>query len=395
MLGGVFRVSQRLGRLEPANRLSRRFGQLLAAGAEVIDLADTNPTHWGLANGPALDALAREVAAHRPYDPDPRGPVAARQALAVRMGGHPDDYLLAAGTSELYGWLFALLCDPGDRIAVPRPGYPLFDALARIHDVEVVTYDLGYAHPGGWRADPDQLAGLVRLPRMRAVVVVAPGNPTGSYLRPAEREALVTAAGAAGVPIIADEVFRPYPLDAAPVPDPLAGQTCCPTFALGGASKVLCLPQAKVSWMRVSGVTGSERAELWRRLELVADTDLCLCGPVGAALPAMLASADAGIARTRARLAANLAAARRVFGGVGSPYRVRRCDGGWTALVEVPRPVDDEALAYALLDRGHVRAFPGYFYDSDETGLLALSLLLDPDVFAAGCGRVRAVIDAL
>jgi aspartate/methionine/tyrosine aminotransferase len=359
----------------------------------LINLADTNPTHWGLADEDALTELAAETAAAHPYDPAPRGPGPARAALAAAYGGTADDYLVASSTSELYGWLLTLLCDPGDEIAVPSPGYPLLDALARLHDVRLRPYELHYAHPDGWFADPGQLAALAASPRVRAAVVVSPGNPTGSYLRASERQTVVAACAAGGAALIADEVFHPFGLET-PVPPRLAGEAGCATFALDGASKSLCLPQAKIGWLRMSGVPDSLRGELWRRLEFIADAALSVSGPAGGALPRLLPHVGAAVERCRTRCADNLRAARRLFGGRESPYRVRTCGGGWTALLEVPRVLPDDRLALAALEAG-VEVYPGYFYDSPERGLVALSLLPTGDVFAAGCRRLRDAIDRL
>ncbi len=82
------------------------------------------------------------------YAPDPRGPM-----VGARSGGrrvrplvalHPtrDRVVLTASTSEAYGFLFRLFCDPGEAVLVPSPSYPLFEHLARLDAVEALTYDL-------------------------------------------------------------------------------------------------------------------------------------------------------------------------------------------------------------------------------------------------------------
>ena len=398
-----------------------------AAGIRLTDLSDSNPTHHGLFDPAIADAVAHSAARATHYDPDPRGPQRAREALAARFGGSPSDYWLTAGTSQAYDWLFSLLADPGDAVAIPRPGYPLVDPLARLAGVGTVGYPAYYLHPHGWEYDADALAVTLgdpvvkmgddphtparraaRLPsimagsaapcgtRVKAVVAVNPNNPTGAYAD----AALADVCAARGVPLIADEVFAPFVLDAAPPSDNaapaclvphLADATDALTFTLDGVSKLLAAPQLKLGWIRISGPP-DDVARTAPVLDRIADAYLPVSGPVADALPALLDLADAAVARVRDRLLANLATTRRYF--ADAPYRVRRCDGGWTVLVDVPRVLDDDALAIALLRRG-LSVHPGWFYDLDSLGTLALSLLPRPDAFADGCRRLSDAIDGL
>ena len=97
-----------------------------AQGVALGKLNDSNPTRHGLA-----PALVPEV-----YTADPRGPRAAREALSAFLShaqGSPVDadrlYLLSS-TSEAYSWLIKLLCDAGDAVLAPKPGYPLIESIA-------------------------------------------------------------------------------------------------------------------------------------------------------------------------------------------------------------------------------------------------------------------------
>jgi aspartate/methionine/tyrosine aminotransferase len=173
-------------RLPPSivpNALSRTIAALQAAGVPYVDLTESNPTRAHLAYpGDLLHALS-DASALR-YEPQPFGMASARQAVATdqgRRGARIDSsrVVLTSSSSEAYSWLFKLLCNAGDRVLVPRPSYPLFEHLTRLEAVEADTYDLEYH--GGWEIDTASVArGLT--PRTRAVLVVTPNNPTGSYL---------------------------------------------------------------------------------------------------------------------------------------------------------------------------------------------------------------------
>src|SRR5207253_10453513 len=101
-------------------------------------------------------------------------------AVAERCGVKPERVLLTTSTSESYAWLFKLLADPGDEILTPRPSYPLFEFLAELDAVRITQYPLVYHN--GWSIDFDALRGAITA-RTRAVVLVNPNNPTGSFLK--------------------------------------------------------------------------------------------------------------------------------------------------------------------------------------------------------------------
>ncbi len=200
------------------NPLSILLAEKRRSGAAILDLTESNPTRAGLDYpGDELLAALADPRALR-YDPDPRGLLAAREAVAEYYAQRGVDVpasriLLTASTSEAYSYLFKLLADPGDEILVPRPSYPLFDYLAAMESVRVIQYPLRY--DGVWHIDFDALASAIT-PRTRAIVVVNPNNPTGSYLKRTEWERLQTF----GLPILSDEVFS----DFAFAPDPGASR---------------------------------------------------------------------------------------------------------------------------------------------------------------------------
>ncbi|MDR1387344.1 MAG: pyridoxal phosphate-dependent aminotransferase [Propionibacteriaceae bacterium] len=377
----------------PVNQWSRRRAELGAAGVELIDLTDTNPTHFGLECPQVAPALARAAQATRRYDPSPRGPRAARRALADRYGGGPDDYWLTSSTSEAYGWLFALLADPGQQVAAPAPGYPLIEPLARHAGLSVQTYPSHYLHPYGWWLDRDRFEAVAAQPRTRLVTAVSPGNPTGAYLDPAELRHLAQVCQRRRLPLIVDQVFAPYDLDRTDPTGPTDWDGLGPTvtFVLDGVSKLLCAPGLKLAWIRLGG-PARLKAELAAALDQVADTFLPVAGATAAALPDLLAAADQQVAATRRRLAANLARAAADL--AGDRVRLRRVEGGWIALIDVnwAGPPD---LALALLERHRLAVHPGWFYDLVEPGCLALSLLPEPDRFAVHCRDLRQALESL
>ncbi|MCC6806829.1 MAG: pyridoxal phosphate-dependent aminotransferase [Deltaproteobacteria bacterium] len=358
-----------------------------AARENAIDLSESNPTVLGFAPpADVLDAFADRAAAL--YAPAPLGLPSARAAIALyyERRGVPCDparVVLTASTSEAYFLLFTLLADPGDRVLVPAPSYPLFGYLADVAGVVLAPYPLAY--DGEWHTDFAALEAAVDA-RTRAIVVVTPNNPTAHYLKPAEHARVADLCSRSGIALIADEVFADYPIEAA-APSFIAESSAL-TFVLSGLSKVALLPQAKLGWCAVSG-PGPLVGEALARLEVLCDTFLSVSGPVQHALPSLLLHGEALQPVVRARLAENLAALKRTL--TGSAATVLRCEGGFTALVRLPNIRDDDAWCEALLSGG-VIVQPGHFYDLSSGPFVVLSLLGEPERFLAGVTKLRGCL---
>lgn len=344
---------------------------------DLLDLTETNPTRAGLAypHDELAEALARGARAS--YDPDPRGLQSAREALAAHLGCDANDLILTASTSEAYSFLFKLLCDPGDAILTATPSYPLLEHLAAMELVELRTFPLEFHKR--W-----EIHDVPVTPNTRAIVIVNPNNPTGSFVTPREQDALA----AHGVPVVSDEVFLDYPLECS---SKGSGTTFVRddvlTFTLGGLSKSAGLPHFKLGWIRVSGPAKREALEA---LELIADNFLSVATPVQVALPEILRLAPRIRDAIRTRTRANLDALRRA---VPNSVTALPVEGGWSAVLRVPRVRSDEELALALLDRGVV-VQPGYFFDFAQEGYVVLSLLTAEEVFAEGVARLVDMIRA-
>jgi alanine-synthesizing transaminase len=375
-----------------ANRLTELLAEKRRRGARVLDLTESNPTRAALvAPCELLGALADPAGLS--YEPSPSGLAAAREAVAgdFRRRGievAAERLILTSSTSEAYAFLFKLLCDPGDAVLVPRPSYPLFEYLARLESVEVGAYPLVY--DGDWHVDLGALcAALSEHPRTRALVVVHPNNPTGSYVKRDEAAALHELCSARSLAIVADEVFADYSF----APDPrrlpsFASDGPALTFALGGLSKSCGLPQMKLAWIATAGPQ-ELRARALERLEVIADTFLSVSTPVQVAAPAWLAQAAALRAPIAERVRANLAALRECSGS-GSAATVLTVEGGWYAVLHVPATLPEEERVLRLLDERDVLVHPGFFFDFPSEAYLVLSLLAPAQVFREGARRIVA-----
>ena len=385
-----FSLRSRFGAQE--NRLTLALAAQRRAGRVVLDLTEGNPTRVGLSPSHAELApwLAHADVAH--YTPDSFGLYAAReavvQALAERgLTAHARDVMLTASTSEAYGSLLKLLCDPGDAVLVPAPSYPLFDVLAQLEQVRLVPYRLAY--DGEWHLDAQALQ-AARDVRTRAVICVHPNNPTGSFLKRADLLSLASL----GLPIISDEVFADYALTDDPERAASALELAdrALVFCLGGLSKACALPQLKLAWTVIAGPPAL--AELARaRLEHIADAYLSPGAAVQLALPALLGARHATQERIVARVRQNLASLEQALSG--SAASVLRVEGGWYAVVRLPLLRSDEEWALTLLELDGVLTQPGYYYELERGAYLVLSLIGDGEVTRQGVQRIAARVHEL
>jgi alanine-synthesizing transaminase len=374
------------------NRFAQAQQELRAAGREVLDLTVSNPTraelHYDAET--VLRALVNPKAMD--YDPQPKGLRSAREAVAGYYGKQHDDIdpesvVLTTSTSEGYSYVFRLLCNADDEILVPKPSYPLFEFLADLQDVKLVPYPLLYDH--GWQIDLPSLYKAVNH-RTRAVVVVHPNNPTGSFVADQERGALNQFCREYNLALVVDEVFLDYAHDGASRPT-FATNRDVLTFTLSGVSKISGLPQMKLAWIVTSGPEALVPTGLGR-LDVIADTYLSMSAPIQLAAPVLLEQRHSIQPLLLDRVRANLSGLDRAL---ARQKTCRRLDveGGWYAVLRVPVTQSDEDLAIEIVRKGSVLVHPGHFYDFSSDGYLIVSLITPVEDFRDGIARVLQVLN--
>ncbi len=385
--------SQRFPWDAPQNAMTRLLADMRRAEIPVTDLTVSNPTmvELPLPEAEILAPLADpEILRHLPY---PRGPLAARKAIAdyylpFQAKVTQEQILVTCSTSESYAHLFRLLGDPGDAFLVPRPSYPLFDFLAGAEGVELLPYPLN--RDGQWHIDLAALEAAIT-PRTRAILLVNPNNPTGSYVKTGERDRLRELCRRHDLALIVDEVFTDYPLDCPPdAVRTFADESEVLTFVLSGLSKVCALPQMKIGWIVVAG-PAAMRQQALQRLDLISDSFLSVSAPSLAATPTWLAMRDQLQAPLHQRLRDNLESAREILHNTGA--QALAMEGGWYLVIRLPATRSDEEWALDLLQKQHVLLHPGYLYDFATGAYLIGSLLMPCRTFRHGIRSLRNFVN--
>lgn len=367
--------------------------QRRARGEEILDLTESNPTRCGFRYQP--DHLSTPSALRDPvsYDPDPRGLLLARQAIAgwyqrQQIAVDPSRIILSSSTSEAYSYLLRLLCNVSESIAVPKPGYPLLEYLCRLNDVDCQRYRLAY--DGEWHIDLPSLEGILS-PKTKALVLVHPNNPTGSFIKLEERERILGMSEKQRIPLVVDEVFGAFPFEEdARRAGSFAGTQKSLTFTLNGLSKLVGLPQLKLAWIVVSGPEDLCTNAL-QRLEVIADTFLSVGTAVQLSLELLLSDPAAMNGQILDRVRGNYKTLRGIF-TQDSPASIFGCEGAWNAVLRLPATRTDEEWAQDLLQEHGILTHPGLLFDFDLKSCIVVSLLSEPKIFSDGIKRMFTAV---
>jgi alanine-synthesizing transaminase len=407
--------SQRL----PASLQPSELHTFLMQHGPVLSLMQSNPTELQFDYSPITQQICGADAA---YSPHSCGQAATREALShgLQRLGHDvaaAQLVCTASTSEAYSYLFKLLCDPGDSVALGDPCYPLVRHLAELEGLRCLSFYYSYA--GRWQLDLHSVEAVLQA-GAKVVVLISPSNPVGHCLSAKDAAALAPLLVRYGATAIIDEVFAPYrelygpqtqpppqsqrvgvgPLRAGVEPlragvEPLRAAALFDGqlplfFVLDGLSKLAGLPQLKLGWIAVHGERGAVQQAL-AGLSFIADAYLSVSAPVQAALPQILAQAQHLQAQIRSRLQMNWDALHQAL-GLLPEADVLHCNAGWYATLRVPQHVSEAAQVKALIAQAHVHVHPGYFYDFARCGTLVTGLLTQPALFADAWQRSVVVL---
>ncbi|MDP8266354.1 MAG: pyridoxal phosphate-dependent aminotransferase [Candidatus Aceula meridiana] len=377
--------SNRTGWPLTPNRLITLFDKFKSEGTFVFDLTVSNPTRCGFVYPQEEILKALSLSENMGYAPQAFGSPKARKLVSQdyqkrNISLSEENIVLTSSSSESYSFLFRLLLNPDDHLLLPKPSYPLFEFLGNLNDAAMDFYSLCYQDQ--WSIDLLSIERAIG-PKTKAIVLVHPNNPTGSYLQSEELAAINAFCGKHHLAIICDEVFLDYSLEESKSRcASLAANSKVLTFALGGLSKSLGLPQMKLSWIAVNGPE-AQTQEALKRLEIIADTYLSVNTPSQNALGKWFSLKPAIQNSIKERLRENQKVFFDTFPESCSaiPLKVQ---GGWYGILRVSEEVCEEELAFALLAEAHVFVHPGYFFDFDQGHHLVISFLTEPKIFAQG-----------
>ena len=381
--------SQRTHWASTPNNLSLLTEKLQTNKIPFLDLTESNPTRCRLDYPQSKILSVLKDSKNIFYEPSAFGKKESREAVAryyAQKGFQVDParVFLTASTSESYSFLFRLLTEPKDNILISQPSYPLFDFLAQLNDVRIRPYSLIYKDH--WSVDFESLEKSID-ESTKAIVLVNPHNPTGSFIKRRELEALNKICQAKKIALICDEVFSDYCfVEGGEIVKSLVDNNQALTFVLSGISKILALPQMKLGWGIINGPQDLVKEAL-SRLEIILDTYLSVNTPVQNALSKWFSLRPVIQKDIGGRLAGNRQTIKRLLSGAEG-CRYLHSEGGWYAVLSLPDVLSEEEWILEFLEKDHVLVHPGYFFDFQEEPYIVISLLTFPKTLEDGLKKI-------
>lgn len=199
------------------------------------------------------------------------------------------DVIIGTGCSGALEMAITVLCDAGQNILVPRPGFSLYETIAKTRGVDVRRYDL--LPERQWEIDLPHLESLID-DATAAIVLNNPGNPCGSNYSREHLLALLDVAARNFVPIISDETYADMVFDGETF-HPLAPLSrTVPILTCSGTAKRYLVPGWRLGWILIHDRNNLFAREIRAGLIGLSQLVLGANSLVQAALPDMLTQTD-------------------------------------------------------------------------------------------------------
>ncbi|XP_019965220.1 tyrosine aminotransferase [Paralichthys olivaceus] len=181
------------------------------------------------------------------------GYLTSRQALAnfyscPEAPLEAEDVILTSGCSHAIDLAISVLCNPGDNILVPCPGFSLYKTLAVSMGINVKLYNL--LPEKSWEADLQHMESLID-ERTSCVIVTNPSNPCGSVYSKEHLQKILKVASRHCVPILADEIYSDMVLPGCSCPSMASLSSDVPIISCGGLAKRWLVPGWRMGWILI------------------------------------------------------------------------------------------------------------------------------------------------
>jgi tyrosine aminotransferase len=357
----------------------------------------------------------------------------ARRAVAAfwsdnfardRPGGRryeADDAVVCSGASQALEIAIAALCNPGDALLLPAPGFSIYEVVCANRGIAAAHY--ACLPERQWDIDLDALDKTVVAlraagKRVPAIVVNNPANPSGSNFSREHVRDICAFAGRHRLVIIADEIYAGMTFGGRPFTS-VASFSTAPALIIGGIAKIFVVPGWRLGWIvrhddkcasaatpgdsarAAAAGAPSASAPLDRVWAGVIALTQIIIGPnalVQAALPAMLSSETAA---ERGELVRTINAQHDLClellqAAAGSGLKPVPAGGAMYMLVGIDVArfdarhgiTDDVAFAAALMREENVQVLPGSIFHAP--GFFRIVVTKPPEQLREAVGRIVA-----
>lgn len=326
------------------------------AGHPVISLAVGQPSHP--APRAALEAAEAALRHGRIGYTDTLGTATLRAAIADHYRSHygvevdPRRIAVTTGSSAGFNLAFLALFDPGDRVAIARPGYPAYRNILGALGLEVVEVEADAA--AGFTLTPAALEEAARVHGpLKGVLLASPANPTGTVTGRAALKALSDYCAATGMAFLSDEIYHGLTFVGE---ETTALSVSDDAVIINSFSKYYCMTGWRIGWM----VLPEDKVRGFERIS----QSLYISPPELSQIAAQAAlGAGAELDVYRESYAANRALLTRRLPEIGLSI-ASPMDGAFYAYVDVSRLTNDSMdFARRMLLETNVAATPGRDFD--------------------------------
>ncbi|MCW2810086.1 MAG: avtA [Friedmanniella sp.] len=365
-----------------------RVAELRAAGRDVISLCAGEPSQ-----GAPSDVRRR--AADLMSDRTPLGYSETFGIAPLRraVAGHyrrwygldvdPAQIALTTGSSGAFLLTFLAAFDPGDRVALLRPGYPAYRNILASLGVEVVELDCGPEL--GYRPTVELVAAAHAERPLAGLLIASPANPTGTMVSAADLAALAGWCGGHGVRLVSDEIYHGI-TDTGEV-GACAWSHDRSSVVISSFSKFWGMTGWRLGWCLVPG-------DLVTTVDALAG-NFALCPPVPAQHAAVQAFTEASYAEAAAAVTEFADARRLLLDAVPDLgwTDVAPADGAFYVYADLGAALgpyaDSRAWCSALLEEQGVALTPGTDFDPVHgRSTVRVSLAAGPEAVAAALVRI-------
>ncbi|OAP40411.1 1-aminocyclopropane-1-carboxylate deaminase [Sinorhizobium glycinis] len=330
------------------------------AGYPVISMAVGQPAHP--APEAALEAARRALEHGRLGYTDALGTLSLKRAIAAHYQSRhgialdPQRIAITTGSSAGFNLAFLALFDPGDCVAIARPGYPAYRNIMAALGLRVVEIEA--SAETGYTLTPESLdraAAQAGRP-LKGVLLASPANPTGTVTGRARLKALADYCRARSIAFISDEIYHGLTFAGE---EASVLEVADDAVVINSFSKYYCMTGWRIGWM----VLPEDQIRVFERIA----QSLYISPPELSQIAAEAAlGAHEELDGYKRAYAANRDLLLRRLAEIGLSI-ASPMDGAFYAYVDVSRFTNDSmAFARRMLAEINVAATPGFDFDPLE-----------------------------
>ena len=335
-----------------------------------------------------LEAAARAGAeGYTKFSPN-AGIPEVREAFASKVNAHngfiaaPDNVVVTVGAINPLFQSIMVLCDPGDAILIPDPGWPNYEIVAKAVGVRPVRYPL--MPDAGFAPDLEALEAAAATHGAKALIMNSPGNPTGAVFDRTTQEHMLEIAQRHDLWLISDECYEDIVFEG-PHVSPASIASPERVISVYSMSK----SYAMTGWRVGYAVAPREVAAMMARLAEAVTA--CVAGVAQKAAQAAVEGDQTFVAEMRGayQRRRDLAADRLEE----ADMLVARPQGAFYVMVDVSAAEQDGyELCRRLVTEHGVAAAPGETFGPTGAGLIRVSLAAADEDVRTGVERIVAAI---